>query len=107
MIEERFITLPDRQEMLRRLMEVSDYSHRKKYCYPFFLRFAGLRCSALKVVIIFKRIVRTYTSGMLSVTAHYVSESMYAQSSEYMDALIDNKEIAQEAKTFLREKSHI
>ncbi len=97
--KQKIITLPDRDEMLKRLLKVSDDSHMQERFYPILLKKAGQKQVALGVVNMLALAIHDYTEGLPPV----MTTMMYMQVPEFIDALVDDPEAAKEAKGFLQE----
>lgn len=97
-MEERVITLPDQDEMLKRLLKVNDNSHLQEWFYPILLKQAGQECVSQDIVMMLALAIHDYTEGMPPAMANL----MYRQVPKFIDALVSDEEIAQEAKSFLQ-----
>lgn len=98
-MKEKVITLPAREEMLDRLKKVSDNSHMQERFYPILLKHAGEEKVAQGVVMMLALAIHDYVEGMPPM----MSNLMYMQAPQFIEALVDDKEVAQQAKTFLEE----
>ena len=98
-MSEKTIVLPTREDMLRRLIAVRDNSHYQERFYPILLKAAGQRRVAQGVVMMFTLAIHDYTQGLPPMMANLV----YMDVPEFIDALVDDKEVAEEAKTFLEQ----
>jgi hypothetical protein len=98
-MSDKAIVLPDRAEMLRRLVAVRDNSHYQERFYPILLKDAGQRRVAAGVVMMFTLAIHDYTQGMPPMVANLVHMDV----PEFIDALVDDKEVAEAAKAFLKE----
>lgn len=98
-MSEKTIVLPAREDMLRRLIAVRDIAHYRERFYPILLKDAGQRRVAAGVVMMFTLAIHDYTQGMPPMVGNLV----YMDVPEFIDALVDDKEVAQEAKTFLEQ----
>lgn len=96
---ERTVTLPARDEMLRRLVGVNNSSHAQQKLYPILLEGAGRKLVAQDVVMWMALAIHDYTEGLPPV----MSNLLYAMVPHYVDALVDDKEVAAKAKEFLKE----
>ena len=94
---EKIIKLPEREEMLKRLISVSDNDRMQERFYPILLKNAGEERVAMGVVMMFVLAIADYTDGMPAALSAVLM--MYVPS--FVDALIDDKEVAQDAKNFL------
>ncbi len=93
------VVLPGRDEMLRRLLTINDSPHLQQKFYPLILKEAGIEADAQAIVMIFTLAISTYVQGL----PQQVEMLMYVQLPHYIDALIDDKEVAVEAKVFLQD----
>jgi uncharacterized membrane-anchored protein YjiN (DUF445 family) len=93
------VTLPDRDEMLKRLLKVSSDPHAQNRFYPILLQSAGQELVAHGVVMMIVLAIYDYTNNMSPA----MSNLMYMQAPRIIEALVDDEEIATEAKSFLEE----
>ncbi len=63
-MNEKVIVLPDRAEMLARLLGVSDDSHLSERFFPILLRHAGQTRNAHGIVLTLLLAIHDYTEGM-------------------------------------------
>ncbi len=91
------ITLPEREEMLRRLVAANDEPHYQEGLYPLLLKNAGQQRIAGGVVTMFALAIADYTKDMPGTMRSLVFMSV----PDLIDALVDDKEVADEAKAFL------
>ena len=98
-MSEKVITLPNRDEMLERLVKVSDNSHLQERFYPILLKQAGQERVAQGIVMMLALAIHDYVEGMPPVMANL----MYMQAPDFIDALVSDPETAKEAKGFLKE----
>ena len=98
-MNKKTVTLPDRDEMLKRLLKVSDNSHAQERFYPILLQSAGRVLVAQGVVMMLTLAIYDYTEGMPPM----MTNLMYMQAPHIIEALVDDKEIADQAKAFLQE----
>lgn len=99
MPKNKVVTLPKRDEMLRRLVSVSDESHFQERFYPILLQSAERELVAQGVVMMFSLAIYDYTKGMPPM----MSGLVYMYVPKFIDVLVDDKEVASEAKKFLQE----
>ena len=97
--KDKAITLPNREEMLQRLLKVNNEGHLTEKFYPILLRDAGQQRVGAGVVMMLALAIHDYTEGMPPIMAN----AMYMKAPEFIDALIDDKEVAKNAKDFLQE----
>ena len=96
---EKVITLPNREEMLARLIKVSDNSHLQERFYPILLKVAGQERVPQGIVKMLALAIHDYTEGMPPMIANL----MYMQAPGFIDALVTDPEAAKEAKDRLQE----
>ena len=63
-MNKKTVTLPDRDEMLKRLLKVSNDSHAQERFYPILLQSAGRVLVAQGVVMMLALAIHDYTEGM-------------------------------------------
>ncbi|OGJ01311.1 hypothetical protein A3I95_02330 [Candidatus Nomurabacteria bacterium RIFCSPLOWO2_02_FULL_44_12] len=83
--------------MLKRLLSVSNEPHFQERFYPILLESAGGELRAPGVVVMFALAIHDYTEGMPPM----IEQSVYMMVPRFVDALIDDKEVAKQAKDFL------
>ena len=93
------ITLPDHDEMLRRLVSARDNPHYQERFYPLLLQNAGQEKVSMGVVMMFTLAIHDYGQGMPPMVTNLVMRDV----PDFIDALIDDKTVAQEAKDFLEQ----
>src|SRR3989344_4313266 len=98
-MSEKVITLPNREEILQRLLWVSDDSDMQERFYPILLKSAGQKRVAQGVVMMLALAIYDYVEGMPPVVANL----MYIQAPQFIEALVDDPKVAEQAKTFLQE----
>ncbi|MEX2145048.1 MAG: hypothetical protein WD712_01590 [Candidatus Spechtbacterales bacterium] len=98
-MSEKVITLPNRDEILARLVKVSDNSHLQERFYPILLKQAGQELVAQGIVMMLVLAIHDYVEGMPPVMANL----MYMEAPGFIDALVSDPETAEEAKSFLKE----
>lgn len=98
-MSEKVINLPNRDDMQRRLLAVDDNSHLQERFYPLLLKHAGEKLVAQGVVMLLALSIHDYTEGMPPM----MSGLMYMRADDYVDALVDDTEVADAAKSFLAE----
>lgn len=96
----KIITLPDRDDMLKRLLKVSDGSLLQERFYPILLEQAGQELAAPQgIVMMLELAIQDYVKGMSPI----IAIQMYMQAPDFIDALVSDAEIAKEAKSLLQE----
>lgn len=98
-MSEKVIILPNRDEMLARLLKVNDGSHLQERFYPTLLEQAGQERVAQGVVMMLVFAIHDYVEGLPPAMAGL----MYKQAPDFIDALVNDPEIAKEAKDSLQE----
>ncbi|MEK7159761.1 MAG: hypothetical protein AAB766_04655 [Patescibacteria group bacterium] len=101
MDEKRFF-LPDRETMLERLLKVNDDVYYREGFYPLLLKHAGERKVAPGVVLLLTLAIHDFTEGMPRVMVSL----LHAQMPEFIDALIIDPKLAQDAKDFYSEATN-
>ena len=96
---EKVITLPNREEMLARLVKVSDNLHLQERFYPILLESAGQERVPQGVVMMLALAIHDHTEGMPPMMANL----MYKQAPGFIDALVTDPEAAKEAKSLLQD----
>jgi len=89
--------LPDRDEMLSRLLEVSDEKFLQKYFYPELLKIAGNDISPSYLVLRFIIEIHDCTKDIHK----NAGTPLILLIPVFIDALIDDKCFAEEAKSYL------
>jgi hypothetical protein len=95
-MNDKVITLPDADDMLRRLIEVDDINHLQERFYPLLLRNAGEEKVATGVVMMITLAIHDYSEGMPPM----IQGLMFMNMENYLKALIDDEEVLQEAIEF-------
>lgn len=93
------VTLPKKDEMLRRLLLVNNNSHLQQKFYPLLLEQAGVEKVALGVVMLLQLAIFDYTKGLPAV----IGGTLNMQMPNFIDALCPDEEVAEEARTLLEE----
>ena len=99
MDNEKVVILPNEEEMLKNLLEIDDNSHLQERFYPLLTRQAGQEKVAEGVVLMLSLAISDYTQGMPSM----LSSLMYMKLPNFIDALVDDPEVAQQAKDLFKE----
>lgn len=102
MPKDKVVKLPNREEMLKRLLKVSDESHFQERFYPILLQSAERELVAQGVVMMLTLAIHDYVQGMPPMMAGIVH--MYVP--QFIDALVDDKQVAEEAKAFHKEATN-
>jgi hypothetical protein len=98
-MSEKVITLPEAEEMKRRLLSVDDNSHMQQKFYPILLKQAGQERVGMDVVMMLALAIHDYTEGMPAI----MSNMLYMRADEFVDALIEDEDVATEAKAQLKQ----
>ncbi len=95
-IDQRSFTLPDRQTMLIRLLNVNDENHLRDNFYPLLLKHAGTSKVPAGVVMILALAIHDYTDGMPAA----MHSLLLMQIDDFVDAICGkrNKAAAEKAK---------
>ncbi|HYE59749.1 MAG TPA: hypothetical protein VEA18_01025 [Candidatus Kapabacteria bacterium] len=91
------IVLPDREEMLRRLKAADPDRYHEERLFPLFLKSAGRTLNATGVALMYELISYAYTFERQQPPAAY--DMMLMAADKYIDALVDDPEVAVEAKS--------
>lgn len=94
MDNERIATLPNQEEMLEHLIKVDDDPHLRERFYPLLTKHAGEEKVAEGIVLMLELAIYDYTEGMPSM----MSALMRMKLPNFIDALVDDPDIAQQAK---------
>lgn len=98
-MSEKVITLPNHEDMQQRLLAVDDDERLQHEFYPHLLQHAGEEKVAQGVVMLLALAIFDFTNGMPPM----MSGLMYMRANRYVDALVDDPEVADAAKRFLAE----
>lgn len=98
-MSEKVITLPGAEEMLARLIKVSDIGHAQEQFYPLLLEHAGTEKVAEGVTMMLVLAICDYTAGLPPMMAAV----MFTMAPRFIDALVDDKEVAEQAKAMLQQ----
>jgi len=93
------IILPDRMEMLQRLMRVDSSVHVLEGFYPELLRFAGQRRTLQDLVNLVFRAIEDFTKNVALIFKEY----MYKQAPQFIEVLLDDSELIEQAKIYMQE----
>lgn len=102
-IKETIITLPKKEEMLERLLKVNKSKSMREDFYPFLLDHAEERRTVSGMVVWIMAAIDDYTQEMEPIVKTYV----YKQMPEFIDALVDDKEEAQDLKSLIQEARRV
>jgi hypothetical protein len=92
--DEGVFTLPNKEEMLARLMKVNSNSHFAEKLYPRLTRSAGREKVPMGVVMMLTLAIHDYMEGLPPMMGALVEK----QVPEFIDALIPDPKAAEEAK---------
>lgn len=98
-VNEKVVTLPNREEMLANLIKVKGDPHLQENFYPILLKQAGQERVSRGIVMMLMLAIYDYTKGMPPVIANI----MYMQAPDFIDALVSDPEVKKEAKSFLQQ----
>lgn len=98
--QEAVIVLPDAEEIIRRLKKVNDDAYTAKTFYPLIAQAAGHELIAEGVVNMLTFKIYDYVSAGYPPM---MESLLHAWVPLYIDALVDNKEVAEAAKRFHQE----
>lgn len=91
--------LPQKDEMLQRLLAVDDNNHLQQSFYPMLLKYAGQSKVAAGVVLLLQLAIYDYTKDLPPMMGVLVEMKM----NDFIDALIRDEDFAKEAKAFFAE----
>lgn len=91
-------TLPEGDEMMRRLIAVNDTSHLIEQFYPQVMKMARRKLNGPGIVTGLHLALYEYVKGLPSV----VVASMMLSLSSYVDALVDDPQVKEDAREGLR-----
>lgn len=94
----KVFTLPNRDEMMRRLTSVMDEPHAIQNFYPLLARHAGEEKAGMGVVMMLQLAIHDYTQGMPPIMANILQMRV----DDFLKALIDDEEALEEALTMMR-----
>jgi hypothetical protein len=97
-MNDKVITLPDREIMFQRLNKVDDNSHLQERFYPLLLKNAGEERVATGVVLMITLAIHDYSEGMPPM----IRGLMFMKMEDYLQALIDDEDVLQEAIRFFQ-----
>ena len=92
-MDTKFIIMPDHDEMMRRLIGVSDEPHTVQKLYPRICQMAGTEKIASGVVLALALAIQDYSEGM----APGVENIVMRRIPKYLEALIDDEDVRCEA----------
>lgn len=95
---DKIIILPNKEEMFERLLKVNDTDYNQRKFYPSLLENAGKEKSVQDIVTMFMSIIYKRIPYM-KITLTLV----YRQADDFVDALVDDAEMAQQTKDLLQE----
>lgn len=95
--DKKTITLPEHDDMLRRLLAVEDDPHAQEQFYPLLLKSAGREQTGAGVVMMLTIAIQDYTEGMPPVVRRVVQMRIR----EYVVALVDDPEVQADALALL------
>jgi len=98
-VDDKIIVLPNKEKMFKRLLKVSDDDSLQKRFYPLLLQLAGSELVVESFVTMLRFIIDDYTKN-LSLRAYSL---LYGQADHFIDVLVDDAEMAQQAKDFFHE----
>ena len=101
MANKKAVVLPNREEMLARLIKVNDEPHLRERFYPLILEHAGETKVAMGVVMLLALAIHDYAEGMPPM----MESLFYMQIDDFIDAVVGdgNEEVAAEAKAEIKE----
>ena len=98
--QEPYIVLPDAEEIMRRLMAVDDNAYLASAFYPLIAKEANRELVADGVVLMFGvKILNFQEAGNEPILSFILNTKV----PRFIDALVDDRGVAEKAKTFHRE----
>ncbi len=94
----RVVALRSREEMLKRLLVVNDNNHAREHLYPLLLENANRELVAQGIVMMLVTTIFDYTEDIKPIR-----NLLLMMAPDYIDAVVDDEEVATEAKAFLAE----
>jgi len=98
---DKFITLPGSEEILRRLKTVSDDDVLIRSFFPLIAKEAGHELVAEGIPMMFALKIYEFING--GGYPSFLGGLLHLSVPNYIDALVDDKEIAEAAKSFYQE----
>lgn len=95
--EPKVTRLPEKEDMLARLISVNDDSHAVEQFYPLILKDAGRELVGSGVVLMLHLAIHDYTEGMPPFMGALIQMSLKG----YVEALIDDPEVKADALQFI------
>jgi hypothetical protein len=92
------ILLPNRKEMLQRLMNVNSSTHLLEDFYPTILKNAGQEKTVKDLIVIILTAIDIYSENLATIAKDFILEQL----PRFVEVLIDDKELAQKAKLYLQ-----
>lgn len=89
------ITLPSKEVLYERLLQVDEDIHFQMHLYPKILKSAGHQKTAMSVVLLLRIAINECAGGVPLIEA-----SMLIRMPEFIDALVLDKEVSEEAKDY-------
>ena len=99
-MSEKVITLPNREEMLKRLLRVSEDQHLQERFYPILLELAEKQYITEDVVMRLMTTIQNFVKSMPPIAMRM----MYMRAPQFIDALVNDLDAASQAKTFLQKE---
>jgi hypothetical protein len=101
-MKDKVITLPQRSEMYKRLVAVMEETHVVEQFYPLLLKHAGTQKVAKGVVIAILLGIDDYTRDL----PPYAQRILLKEVPAFVDAMVDDKGVAEDAKKYYRSVSN-
>jgi len=96
------IALPSKTTLLERLLQVDEDVNFQMLLYPKILESAGQQKTAMRVVLLLRIAINDYAGG-----APLIEASVLVRMHEFIDALILDKGVAEEAKMYFEKEMAI
>ncbi len=103
----KVITLPNRDEMLQRLLELNDSSHLQEHFYPLLLKYAERKCNAPGLLVVLSLVFGEYRQVVPLPPLVTATRNDVMQMLLLIDALVDDREVVRQAESFIQEMERI
>lgn len=91
---DKLITLPPKEEMLKRLLQVDDNTHAQQKLYPMLTKHGGEQRTLMGVVMLLQLAIHDYTEGLPGV----IARMLHMRMNDFIDAVCPNEQTATEVK---------
>jgi hypothetical protein len=98
MKKKAFAVFPGEEEIMKKLLAVHKHHYPERYFYPCFLEFADQKLSAEQIATVFFQKTQEFTQNSRKGIFQLIINVLVP---DYIDALVEDKEVSAEAKKFL------